>query len=50
MKSIGIKIKEFLIYDKELVDLTKQVKISKEEFYNHLISGKITMIEYISLV
>ncbi|HEY8687952.1 MAG TPA: hypothetical protein VIM07_01860 [Chitinophagaceae bacterium] len=50
MKSVGKKIKEFLIYDKELVDLTREIKISKEELYNHLINGKITMTEYISLV
>lgn len=50
MKSLGSKIKEILFFDKELVALAKKTKVNKDQLYNHLINGKITMREYISLI
>ena len=46
MKSI-IKI---LFFDKELVHQMKEVKMNEGVLYNQLISGKITMQEYLELV
>jgi hypothetical protein len=46
MKSI-IKI---LFFDKELVNQIKEVNLNEGVLYNQLISGKITMQEYLELV
>ena len=49
MKSIKSIMKE-LLFDKELVNSVKETKIDKHILYTHLISGKITMKEYICLL
>ena len=38
-----------MVFDKEMVTKFKQTDVSKEMLYNQLISGKITMKEYLEL-
>lgn len=38
-----------LIFDKELVSKVKSLQVNKDLLYNQLISGKITMKEFIRL-
>ncbi|MHA4811718.1 hypothetical protein ACX0G9_26715 [Flavitalea flava] len=39
-----------LIFDKELVDQLKKMKVNKDKLYIQLINGKITLQEYIAAV
>lgn len=39
-----------LLFDQELVTNIKKAKLDKEHLYNHLISGKITLEEYVQAV
>jgi hypothetical protein len=49
MKSITSIVRE-LLFDKDLVNNMKGTKLNKDILYTHLISGKITIHEYISLL
>lgn len=40
---------EDLVYDKEIVDSLKEAEVNNALLYNYLISGKITLKEYVSL-
>lgn len=39
-----------LLYDQELVTNIRKANLNKEYLYNHLISGKITLEEYVQAV
>ena len=41
-------ILKHLFFDKELVQRIKEVKTNKNLLYNHLVSGKITLQEYLA--
>lgn len=43
-----ISIIKELLFDKELVRNIKKAKANKHQLYNQLISGKITLQEYLS--
>ncbi len=49
MKSISKTISS-LWFDNEVVNNLKGQQLSKEILYTHLISGKITLKEYLSLI
>lgn len=49
MKSISKTISS-LWFDNEVVNNLKEQQLSKEILYTHLISGKITLKEYLSLI
>ncbi len=49
MKSISKTISS-LWFDEEVIDTLKAQHVSKEILYTHLISGKITLKEYLSLM
>ena len=38
-----------MVFDKEMVNMLKQANMNKEMLYNQLISGRITMKEYLEL-
>jgi len=37
-----------LFFDRELIETIKTTKVSKEQLYFHLMSGKITLREYLA--
>ena len=41
---------KILFFDRELVNQIKEVKVDEGMLYNQLISGKITLQEYLELV
>ena len=41
---------KILFFDRELVNQIKEVKVNEGVLYNQLISGKITLQEYLELV
>ena len=49
MKSIR-RIITALWFDNEIVDALKEQNVSKDILYTHLISGKISLKEYLSLI
>jgi len=53
MKAITNALKKAtqeLFFDQELVQTIKEIKIKKEYLYNHLLSGRITLEEYIHAI
>jgi hypothetical protein len=41
---------KILFFDRELVNQIKEVKVNEGVLYNQLISGKITLKEYLELI
>ena len=39
-----------LVYDKQVVETLREAEVNNAILYTHLISGKITLQEYLSLV